>query len=197
MRSSAGTILLPILLAAGCGERAAMDCSAPFVLSSVADEALKACVCEAHGWAEEVASVPGIGEKRIVRVPAFRNDGHPDAGLLWAWTTDEWLFGARAGRPAVVKMPGESPLADWGREHIARLLSASYSELPATDREDRSGDRFDKGGAVMASPPTPAFPNGRLIVAKDLHSTVKDFLRAQAVQTGPCLLYTSPSPRDS
>ncbi len=156
----------------------------PFVVPSVSAPAHKAVACELHGWADEVAAVPGIGKERTVRVPAFAPDGKPDAGLMYAWTTDAWIFGRRGGRPAALEMPGGGPLAPWGRANLGRLMGAELVALAAPSREPDEGGRFDRGGAIMAGPPMPGFPFGRILAARDAHPAIKDFFRAQKVQAG-------------
>ncbi|MCX7805329.1 MAG: protein-arginine deiminase domain-containing protein [Planctomycetota bacterium] len=182
-------LLLPLVLLAtaaqGCLRReAGTPPDEPFVVPSVSAPAEKAVASELCGWADEVDAIPGIGAGRLVRVPAFAPDGAPAIGLTCGWTTDEWIFGWRGGRPGALEMPGEGPLSPWGRANIEKALGAALVGLAAPRREPAEGGRFDRGGAIMASPPVPGFPFGRLLVARHAHPAIKDFFRAQNVQAG-------------
>jgi len=181
--------LAPLLAAAGCAPSGPSGSDTrsdtPFILPHALARAEKVYACEQAGWADAVASVPGIGERRVVRVPAFDEEGMPSAGLLSSWTTDEWLFGWKGRAGAVLKMPGDQGLAGWGCEHFSKLKKRGFYITLVKPREEGDPERrFDEGGAVMASPPIKNFPHGRLIVARDLQPAIKDFFRRQRVQAG-------------
>jgi len=179
-----------LALACCCSDPAAVlgqsERNTPFVVPHALAKSEKVYVCERAGWADVVARVPGIGEARIERVPAFDRQGRPAAGLLSAWTTDEWLFGWLGSDTAVLRMPGDQRLAQWGRSHFAPLVEKGLYINPFKGRQEESShSRFDAGGAIMASPPIEGYPHGRLIVARDTSDEIKDFLRGQGVQVAP------------
>jgi hypothetical protein len=185
---AAALLLAPLAAGSACrgrsGDGPTPKTEEAFVIPHALAPAGKVYVSESSGWADQAATLPFLPADRLVRVPAFGEDGRPSAGLLSAWVTDEWLLGWRGGQRAVLKTPGDNGLADWGSEHFKDYAGRGLYLEPVARPAPGAHSRFDEGGAVMASPPRPGFPLGRLIVARDVSGAFKDFLRRQRVQAG-------------
>lgn len=154
------------------------------ILPHALAKAGKVYVCEREGWSETVRLLDLVPTNGIITVPSFDARGMPDAGDMSAWTTDEWLFAWKNARNMVIHMPGDQGLAEWGARHFTNMISQGLYVNPFQAR-DYPENRYDEGGAVMASPPVPGFPLGRIIVARDIQAPIKDFFRRQAAQAGP------------
>lgn len=139
--------------------------------------------CETGGWAERLSTVSEFGTKRIYSVPAFGPDGQAAPALLAPWTMDEWLIGFRGCHRVVLYLPNERSLDEWG-DAFFRKEGWERFEIGKT-REIASLRRFDKGGNVLASPPLPGFPHGRIIVGRSLQQELKEFFRQQRLQASP------------
>lgn len=181
MRRTWTELLLLLALLAGCDD--AEEQNEVFIVPPATARAEHVIVCETGGWSERLAAVPELGTKRIISVPAFGPDGRATPALLAPWPTDDWIIGFRGHKRAVLYMPGERSLDEWGDTFFDQK---GWERLKiGKTREEQALRRFDKGGNVLASPPLPGFPHGRLIVGRALQQELKDFFRQQRVQAGP------------
>jgi hypothetical protein len=182
--------LLPLaaLIAAlpSCRSHDTRILSAPdaFILPHILARADRVYVCEREGWSEEVLRSGIAASNRIVTVPSFDAKDRPDAGYMSSWTTDEWLFGWKGDRTVVLHMPGDQGLAEWGTNHFKAMISSGAYLDPFAARAYPE-NRFDEGGAVMASPPVPGFPAGRIVIARNTCDSIKDYFKRQGTQAGP------------
>lgn len=166
--------------AAGCGPRPA-GAPAGFVVPPCDAPAELAFCGDVGGWDRQVAGLPGLGPRRVVAVPSYGADGLPFAAGEIAWTTDEWVFGWRDGRRLVLQMPRDRGLGEWAKGCF-RARRWPLRQL-GTKREFPES-RLDAGGNVLVSPPVPGrFPWGRIVTSRQMQPAIKDFLRAQKLQT--------------
>jgi hypothetical protein len=173
---------LAFALVRGLTRRSAPD-GAPFIVCQPDREAELVFASDAGGWAEALAALPFLGEKKVLAVPPLGPDGKVwPGGRRGAWTTDEWEFGRVGKQPAVLVLPGKKLLAPWGAPKFQEL---GIRVFEIGDHRPFPEERLDAGGNIICSPPFPGAPNGRLIVGKEIHPAVKEFLRAQKAQTGP------------
>ncbi|MBL8793879.1 MAG: hypothetical protein JNM56_08240 [Planctomycetia bacterium] len=154
-----------------------------FIVPSATAAVEHVIACETGGWAQRLVAVPGLGAERVFAVPAFGPDGRAASALFAPWPTDDWLVGERRGRRAVLRLPGSRNLDGWGDPLFAKQGWERVEVSP--ERAEAERRRFDGGGNVLASPPLPGFPHGRLLVGRSLQQDIKDYFRHQRIQAGP------------
>lgn len=154
----------------------------PFVLPHALAPVERIYLSAQTGWASELAALPGLGSKLVV-VAADGVDAGSGDDARSPWTTDEWALGWQGDQRAVLHLPGERRLAAWGLRQFADVRAAGAYLDPFHVRPPPL-HRFDMGGAVMASPPVPGFPQGRILVARDAQEPIKAFFRQQQKQVG-------------
>lgn len=159
---------------------ALLSCSkveeAPFIVVPPTAPVEQAYACDATGWASQLTrlQIQGFNILPIKDVTLGASEPH--------WTTDEWIFGVRKNRPWALQMPGRDLLATWAE------VEFSGKGIPTVRigvKREGPEARFDQGGNLMASPPIPGrWPQGRIIVGRNMAQAIKDFFRAQRAQTG-------------
>ena len=166
-----------VIFGAGCVLFRHFSPRTPFIVPSVDAFSERAYVYEIAGWADEVAGISGIGATNLIRIP------YSCYGTLEVWTTDKWIFGWKGTRRAVLHLPGNEALDIWGKEYFSK---PEYHNLYIR-LDSKSSDiteRFNRGGSIMATPPLPGYPFGRLVISRELDVRIKNFFRKQKVQTG-------------
>jgi hypothetical protein len=176
--------LLPLLGAScipGTPREDLPDLPAPFIVPPPTAPAGRILACESGGWAEKLAGLKGVAKESVVPVPAFGPDGRPTEALMYVWTRDEWIVGSVAGDTAILRMPGDRMLDEWGTKHFRKQNWRVLRIGAARGEPDR---RFDDGGNILVTPPIPpARPRGRIVVGCGIQESLKGFFRAQRVQT--------------
>lgn len=158
--------LVCLLLACQPGAR---DAAAPFVIPHALAPVVDALASEAGDWSIQLLEVEGLDGGRVVLLP------EDDDAALPSWPTDAWVFGYRGGQRHVLEMPVERGRTSPGGPPIRVGAKRGFPD-----------GRFDTGGNVLVSPPVPArFPFGRIVTSVQMQPALKEFFRAQRVQTGP------------
>lgn len=173
-----GCMFYFVLLGTSCNLFRYSSPNQPFVVSSVDALAETAYVCEIYGWADEVASIPAFAINNLMRIqPSSYYDTQE------VWTTDKWILGWCGRRKAILHMPCNEELDEWGKRHFSK---PEYHNLyiKLDNNSSRVNKRFNKGGSIIATPVLHEYPYGRLILSKDLDFKIKKFLHNQRVQVG-------------
>ncbi|MCG3178462.1 MAG: hypothetical protein BIFFINMI_00789 [Phycisphaerae bacterium] len=172
------SILLPVLLAAGCDRPPAH----PFVVSPPFGPVAMVCATSMEAWVESLENLGDLQPDSIVHIPQIDREGKLGIGAIYAWARDAWVFGWVDGQPAVLLMPAGEPLHDFAREQFP---DSGTKVIDADPLAFRGWNRFDAGGDVVVSPPTSANPMGRIIVGRHMSPHLARYFRRQRLQTGP------------
>jgi hypothetical protein len=118
-----------------------------------------------------VRRVASFGSSRVIPVsPNTDPDLLTGSGTVTPWTTDQWLFGWKAGRPIALELP-----LDCGLKNITPTprWACGWPRLPLGVEREPPECRFDAGGNFLVAPG----PEPRIITSTQIQPTIRNSLK--------------------